>query len=224
MLSSAYCHCNIFPRKVSSSWLSSKSVATKWNVCYQAPRFEARADDDIRATHLVDFNNSDSQTNAGQALPLTDEDRQNVEDITAESEETLREVGDSVQKDLDDLRSETEARADQLIEEETQALLDKYDDQQRQVLDNVEKEKRVIQDELDKINSFDGTKTKTTAGRAPNVAKLLFALSVLFGMASVTYAWNAITTGDQQTLYYAIVDAAVAVCASYFASLYDVDK
>lgn len=178
-------------------------------------------DKDEQPQHIAHVENTDSTDSIELSSSLDDEDRRCVDEITKESEDTLRQVGDAVRKDLDDLRSSTDAMADQLIEQETQTLLSKYDEQQEDLLETVKNERRNIQDEFDKISSISNNKGSLREMPKNSAAQLLFAASFLFGLASIVYAWNALVNSNQQALINALVDAVVAVGASFFANKYD---
>lgn len=154
--------------------------------------------------------------------PINDDDRQQVNKITSESEGQLDKVAGEVRANIEDLRENRERLADELIEQETQALLEKYQNQQMDLIHAVGKERDTIQQEIDKIENFISSKgqssDKETKSSITSSPIILQATTLLFGLASLLYAFNAVAHSDSEAFRNSLIDAAVAVCSAYFLS------
>lgn len=144
-------------------------------------------------------------------------DHEVLESLAKSGTSSLQEIGASVKNDLESVSASTQAMADEMIAEETEALLSKYDEKQEQLLATVKAERRVIEREAKRIEDLAGKLRHAKAGGKPGSPreKILAAVAGLASVAALVYAWTGFVSGDTGSLQNAGLDAVVAAVAVY---------
>lgn len=122
--------------------------------------------------------------------------------------------------DLESIQASTQAYADELIAEETEALLAKYDEQQEELLAAVDDDRRIIEEQMKRIQELTGKMRDddddVEIADTPLREKALAAAAGLFAIAAIVYAWTGFVQDDSVALQNAGLDAVVAAAAVYF--------
>lgn len=157
--------------------------------------------------------------------PLSPEqaaDQEVIDAAASEAQSSLEDVGGAVKDDLESVQATTQAYADKLIAEETEALLSRYEEKKDELLASVDDDRRVIEEQMGRIQelakngSGTGFSENFTEGDVPLREKALSAAAGLFAIAAVIYAWSGFVQDDSQALQNAGLDAIVAAAAVFF--------
>eukprot|EP00177_Eucheuma_denticulatum_P002843 GFKZ01005094.1.p1 GENE.GFKZ01005094.1~~GFKZ01005094.1.p1 ORF type:complete len:224 (-),score=43.76 GFKZ01005094.1:1429-2100(-) len=136
-------------------------------------------------------------------------DRQIFEDLTAEASSSLNALGEQTKQDLENLTTSTATYADNIIAEETAALLAKYNDQQRQILTTVDQQRQVIKTEIDRLHTLSAQPPTPTPGLSKR-AMLYSVNAALFATAGVSTIVGAVVKENAADLRTATVYIAIA--------------
>lgn len=175
-----------------------------------------------RAPTIISLSNSSDSSPSPSQLPLPDSfltsspkkqtspaDRQIFDDLTADASSSLTALGEQAKQDLENITASTAQFANNIIAEETEALLAKYDHQQRQILTTVDQQRQVINAEIDHLkhlSSHRPTPTSVLSKRA-----LLYSINAaLFATAGVSAIVTAVVRENVADLRIATVYIAIA--------------
>lgn len=142
------------------------------------------------------------------------ETRSKFDSITNEGEQMLDNVADDVRNDMNQLSDSLEEFAEKVIQEETDALLEKYESRQNELLEKVREERRFIEQEMNRFGALSAS-TERPKAASTLAERILLVATFLFGLAAVAYTWTAVVSSDSTALRNAVIDMAVAVCAAY---------
>lgn len=149
-------------------------------------------------------------------------DRAAVSDITDKGAETVAEIADDLRADLDQIRNDTERMADNLIAEETAALLDRYNDKKEDILNNVQQERKLILSEMNNVEdlakSIDSNLKTSSPSNSTTTTTILLATTALFTLAAIYYAYIGLLNSDASSLTNAVIDLVFAVASAFFLS------
>ncbi|CAN8065272.1 unnamed protein product [Agarophyton chilense] len=148
---------------------------------------------------------------------LQESDRRVLDGITESGATKMNEIVKNMNDELNEIQDGASQRATEMIQKETDILLEKYEQKRVDILEQVKTDRQVIQKEISNLEGLE-TEMKRDQGQKPISEKFLFASTMAFTIGALFYAWNGLVNSDASALSNAAVDASVAAVAGYFIS------
>lgn len=144
-----------------------------------------------------------------------------IDGIVELGEGDLQKIGDALSEQLNSTGNDIADRIDSILEGELDVTLSQFERKRDELMQEALNQRDVIREEAERINvlatSLDRSSAASKEGQAiRGKQSALFAISGLFGIASLMYGWRGFVDESNAAMQSAAMDAVAAAAAAYF--------